>query len=125
MTSRWRIIGQCAVLISAILLVGGYVYVQAGGQLWPWSKAAEQAAGESTPPVFSSSKLGILRFGPGALEGEQPQGSASAEGEQTPGDGERPGRDEEQSNFGGGDGVPPGSPRSGGDSSRRLRSMRR
>ena len=29
--SRWRIVVQCAALVSAILLVGGYVYVSSRG----------------------------------------------------------------------------------------------
>jgi hypothetical protein len=70
---RWRIVGQCTALVGAIVLVGGYVYVQAGGRLWPWH--SQSAGDEKETPIMSSSKLGVIRLRPGGMTDEASQES--------------------------------------------------
>jgi hypothetical protein len=79
---RWRVIGQCAALAGAIVLVGGYVYVQAGGKLWPWH--SQPVSDEQQPPIMSSSKLGVLRLPPGSLAGQSSQESPPAPPSEAP-----------------------------------------
>ncbi len=79
---RWRLIGQCTALAGAIVLLGGYVYVQAGGKLWPWH--SQPASDEEQPPIMSSSKLGVLRLPPGSYPGETSQESAVPPGDAPP-----------------------------------------
>jgi hypothetical protein len=72
---KWRLFGKIAVLACSVLLLGGYVFVRAGGRLWP-------AASDNPPPVqlspeqerifFSGSKS--LQLGPAVSV--QPQADA-------------------------------------------------
>ena len=71
---RWRVVGQCAALAGAIVLAGGYVYVQAGGKLWPWQSQPAEDHGQEA--IMSSSKLGVLRLPPGSLTDEAPKETA-------------------------------------------------
>ena len=72
--TAWGQTEWAIVVVGAIVLLGGYVYVQAGGRLWPWH--SQPASNEEQPPIMSSSKLGVLRLPPGSLPAEGSQESA-------------------------------------------------
>jgi hypothetical protein len=51
---KWRLPGKVAVLACSVLLLGGYVFVRAGGKLRP--TATDDAARREEPMFFSGSK---------------------------------------------------------------------
>ena len=68
---KWRWFGKIVALGSSVLLLGGYVFVRAGGKLWP--TATGNAPPQREPVVLSASKS--LELGPASSVQPPTEGS--------------------------------------------------
>jgi hypothetical protein len=55
---KWRWFGKVAALACSVLLLGAYVFVRAGGKLWP--TATDDVPPRNEPMFFSGSKFGAV-----------------------------------------------------------------